>query len=348
MVSVRSGFWTARGAALLCLLALGCEGGQTGQPSDCVGRDVAKPVSANEPLFDGLAPIDLARAFEGTHVAPLAWFEGDPNDPETEPVLEDELSIRLRYDGGPGRVGCVGPLAVDVTAQVTTRDSGVDETGTVLLIGTLDDASFELSGSSVQVLSTLLRLNDRVQPVGSLHALAGGLPGTQAWFPRGMNCLEMLELDSESLQPTAQQTVDWLNGLLPESIAWQPKDYGTGSGPETIRPVTIELTAGPRLVCNTVESAAVQVSATVTAQGGETFDADGWITLAHGRGDAQVHGVSLRLAPPDALDSRWLLPDAPACSFPDVEFQLDAEASMGSEPFALTNAELRGGCATKE
>lgn len=119
------------GGAVLVLLPFGCGGGQTGQPTSAGACDTPTlDVPVDRPLRT-VVPLDAARALEGTQTLPLIWVDevGAP----LVGVPEDELTLTFTYDGGAAHYNPChhdGP-DVEMTLDVTTRDSGLVDTGTV-------------------------------------------------------------------------------------------------------------------------------------------------------------------------------------------------------------------------
>lgn len=157
-----------------------CEGGQTGQPSanSCSGRIVPAGERVN-----GITPAELARAFEGRYTAALRWL-GLPD--AGSPPANDEITIVVTYEGADGTTSCGFDLGVEVSVDITTRDTGVHETGRATLsapAASTDLATLAFSGVRVNAVVTLRRAGGAVQISGTLESLATDLPGKRAEFP---------------------------------------------------------------------------------------------------------------------------------------------------------------------
>ena len=146
-------------------------GGQTGQPGE------EAPTSGCD--TSGVSPDALARAFEGQHSAALSWLRASPD--AGPPVTDDEITIDV-VDAGLAGTTC--PLSVPVTVTITTRDTGIHETGTGTLFssGVLDFVRLEFSGQRVNVTVFLQRSNGMIELSGSLRSLDSSLPGPSATF----------------------------------------------------------------------------------------------------------------------------------------------------------------------
>jgi hypothetical protein len=179
------------GGAVLLLLPFGCLGGQTGQPTaanaGCDTPTVSVPV--DRPLR-GVVPVDAARAMEGTQTLPFVWVDayGEP----LPGVPEDELTLTFTYEGGTARYNPCNHRGPDVemTLDVSTRDSGLADSGTAWVSfyppGTGpqpygpsgESGSFSFSGSMVGVSGQLL-------PADGGTVRSGGLTTTVLPSPLG-------------------------------------------------------------------------------------------------------------------------------------------------------------------
>jgi len=176
--------WSCRNAVYVAgaLAVVGCLGGQTGDPGGsavCVQNKVGA-----EQRVPGVSPADLARAFEGSHAAALRWSTKKPGDAGVR-IPDDAITITVAYADGDGLTGC-DDLSVSVTVDITTRDSGIHETGAATLEareGSTDNATLHFAGEQVVVSATLQRSQGAVELSGSLQAKGTGLPGDTAQFP---------------------------------------------------------------------------------------------------------------------------------------------------------------------
>jgi hypothetical protein len=173
--------WSARNVAL-CLagasVLVGCFlGGQTGDPGDSVGTCDQQNVPPSETTI-----AEFAQIFAGSYTSTLRWIGGNVTTAGA-PVPDDQITITLTYHGAVGTVLC-GNLSVPVAIEITTRDSGIHETGTVTLSQDNSEfASFGFSGQQVNVSGLLNRSNGTVSISGSLESLVADLPGLSAQFP---------------------------------------------------------------------------------------------------------------------------------------------------------------------
>jgi hypothetical protein len=98
-------------------------------------------------------------------------------------VPDDEITITITYRGADGTDCSFG---VPVVIEITTRDSGIHETGGARLTGQAGSTQFAFltfSGDQVDVSGELTRSNGTVAISGSLQALVASLPGSSAQFP---------------------------------------------------------------------------------------------------------------------------------------------------------------------
>jgi hypothetical protein len=169
--------------AAACLFSA-CEGGQTGQPG--VGSNAAcdspwVPVPADQGVAS-ISPRQLAQACVGHYTAPLLWSAAA--DGPDSGVATDEIRVDISYAGADGSANeCA--MRVEVTVEITTRDSGVHETGTALLqapLGALLPASFDLSGRDVDASVELRVEAGQVVISGGLQSRTSSTPSTSAQF----------------------------------------------------------------------------------------------------------------------------------------------------------------------
>jgi|SRR5450432_1094493 len=177
-------WWTRLGAALAAAgLLWACEGGQTGQPtaSACDSPWIAVPADQS---ISGVSPRELARASAGRYTAPLRWRTGSNNAEQVGAV--DEITVVLAYQGADGSTNdCADMLRVDMTVDVTTRDSALHETGTVSLearIGAVEPAMFLLNGNQVNVAVQLGVDAGQVVISGTLQSNSDATPSSVADF----------------------------------------------------------------------------------------------------------------------------------------------------------------------
>jgi hypothetical protein len=183
-------------AVALLLLPFGCFGGQTGQPGSALGgcETPTVEVPVDRPLRT-VVPIDAARALEGTQTFALVWVDslGVPLDS----VPEDELTLTFTYDGGSARYvpcGHGGP-DIEMTLDVSTRDSGLVESGTAWVsfyaprsgpepYGPSGEiGSFSFSGSVARVSGQLLPADRGTVRSGRVNTLALPAPFRSGRFP---------------------------------------------------------------------------------------------------------------------------------------------------------------------
>src|SRR5437773_8369131 len=147
-----------RSAVLVCSLSapllVACTGGQTGQPT----RAAACPpvnVSADEPVH-GITPSELARLFEGRYTSALRWLLRSSGPSEAGSSLgDDEITVGITYQGANGTTHCEADLEVEVAVDMTTRDTGVHETGSAILsapAGSTELGTFAFTGVRVDAI----------------------------------------------------------------------------------------------------------------------------------------------------------------------------------------------------
>jgi hypothetical protein len=129
-----------------------------------------------------ISPRKLAQACVGHYTAPLLWSA--PADQLDSGVATDEIAIDISYTGADGSANeCA--MRVEVSVEITTRDSGVHETGTALLqapLGALLPASFNLSGRDVDVAVELGVEAGQVVISGALQSRTSSTPSASAQF----------------------------------------------------------------------------------------------------------------------------------------------------------------------
>lgn len=181
--------WSARNVALFFASAsvlAGCIfGGQTGEDSAQAEPGCGDTTVTAHELFRGMSPAEFAQAFAGRHTSTLRWTRPAAADAGA-PVPDDEITITVTYQGADGTMTCSGEWRVPVIVDITTRDSGIHETGTTTLStrpGPLQSAGFDFTGNQVEVSASLVGANGAVAISGTVRALVTGLPGVNADFP---------------------------------------------------------------------------------------------------------------------------------------------------------------------
>jgi hypothetical protein len=181
--------WSSRcpsWALLLAALTASCLGGQTGQPT--AGHCQSKAQAADAE-WGGLTVEQLARAFAGTHTAPLYWIEEPIGSTTHTPVaFDDMLTLRVRYEGAPGElVDCDSRLEVPVALELATSNSELTDQGAaVLVFGDTQQplrAFISFGGSVVAVSGTVSETAAGEPPEGTLQPHTGDAPGAWASFP---------------------------------------------------------------------------------------------------------------------------------------------------------------------
>jgi hypothetical protein len=172
-------------AVLWVTLAMGCLGGQTGQPASL---DCGSTPSSASAAWRGTTVAEAARAFEGTYAAGLLWYEEPRNAASHTTVqLQDSVQLSLAYTGGKAtQYDCVEELKVPVSVTLTGSSSGLAESGKATL--TIQPSSHGLVGSlhyespSISFDATLHELASGAAPVASFDVFDPNLPGASAIF----------------------------------------------------------------------------------------------------------------------------------------------------------------------
>lgn len=178
------------GAALLSACALSaCLGGQTGQPDSASCQPtLASGDVAPDQDYGGITPRALAQAFVGTHSAPLLWRTGVLAAPDSRQVgAADEITLVVSYadSAGSGSDTCISQLSVDVAVDITTRDTGLHETGTLTLVainGVVNPASFTVTSDAAAVSAMFSAASNSLEISGTLEPLSGSWPSAWAQF----------------------------------------------------------------------------------------------------------------------------------------------------------------------
>ncbi|HEX4340750.1 MAG TPA: hypothetical protein VH062_32805 [Polyangiaceae bacterium] len=161
------------------LLLAGCFGGQTGQ-SDEVAGCTPQAVSTND-TSHGVSPAELGGAFAGRYTATLKWLAPVPADAGI-PLVDDEVTLDVAYDGAAGTL--CDSLTIDVDVTITTRSGVVVEHGTAqlgLLGASLDQAQLLFQGEGVTMTATLRRSSTGLAMSGTLESASAH----KAEFPSG-------------------------------------------------------------------------------------------------------------------------------------------------------------------
>ncbi len=173
------------GIAVLAGCALSaCDGGQTGQPGTPASCDTPwLPVAVDQEMW-GVSARELAQAAVGEYTAPLIWRAADH---VTQVGATDEISVVIVYQGAGDSAtnSCTSSVRVQVSVDITTRDSGIHENGSVWLeagVGVLDPATLVLDGSQADVALQLRVEEGQVVITGTLQALSDAAPSAAADF----------------------------------------------------------------------------------------------------------------------------------------------------------------------
>lgn len=180
---VRLAFRGALGV-LTAALAAACLGGQTGQPRSA-GCDSAQ-LSSSAAWGDSTVGA-AAETFEGTYEAPLLWHEEPLSAKTHTPVeLQDILQLTVVYDRASVTQDCAGQLTVPVTVTLTTRETGISESGdaTLQIARSSGSLAGDLSYDSDRVTldAMLVEVAGRVTLAGEFQSRDQGLPGASASF----------------------------------------------------------------------------------------------------------------------------------------------------------------------
>ena len=294
-----------------------------GDSSGAAPRDRCwfEPIAPDQSV-DGESPLELSRGIEGTHTAPLSWFETELVARDSgEPLLEDELTLSLDYDGGEARSGC-GTLGIEMNAAFATRESAVVASGAVwvefnrrprfgmrLPSETCTEsgpraggAGFTLVDGEHSIVAGISQYPEGALLSGRFWSEDPDVPGEFAWFPSATTC-ERTELPtSEVFQPTAQEILAAIAELDPKSVPWEPE----------IGALELELSADGSL-CDTLGLATLPVSGTVAPPGGPWVSVTGHLGLLHDSGDPRVKAFGLSLEPTQGFDREAFLPVSPEC-----------------------------------
>jgi hypothetical protein len=296
----------------------GCGDGSGARPPD---RCLFEPIAPDQSI-DGESPLELSRGIEGTHTAPLSWFETELVALDSgDPLLEDELTLNLGYDGGEARSGC-GKLGIEMNAAFATRESAVIASGAVwvefhrpprfrmrLPSDTCTDGKSHASGGFTlvdgehSVVAGVAQYPEGALLSGRLRTKDPDAPGEFAWFPGATTC-ERTELPtSEAFEPTAQEILAAIAELDPESVPWESE----------VGALELELSADGSSLCDALGLATLPVSGTVAPPDGPRVSMKGWLSLLHQSGDPRVTAFGLSLEPTQDVDRGAFLPVSREC-----------------------------------
>lgn len=173
---------------LLCaVLAAGCLGGQTGQPSS--GRCAPADLDATS-AWSGTTVEAAAQVFEQPYTGSLQWQVEPRTSPNHTPVdFADTAVLAIVYSGGSASRDCTDQLELPVSVTLSSSQSGIAESG---------DATLTLWRSSQGLTALLHYESERVRldatlpdpsngdaPAVTLDALSSDLPGASASFTEG-------------------------------------------------------------------------------------------------------------------------------------------------------------------
>jgi len=339
------------GTYSVCLLLLvACTGGQTGQ-DDTGGSPCPHQPESIPPETDvrGVIPLEAALAVEGTYVSPLVWSDGD--ETTTDPA-DDEVTVGLAYEDGPARLDACGRPQIEMSVQISTRDSGIEEHETVwmdtyplvpdpiispefgITLPSYSRVSLSLGSGPVYAGVYAYEVPSGIIPTGSITVDAAN--DRYAYFPaREVDCIGAT--DPSALNPSPEGILNFLNGLSPEDFAWQ----GPGILPDRVR-FRVDAPG-----CDEFGIGRVPVVTEVTFPGSDPIVLIGELTLAHRAEDPEVAAFLLSsnftgsLEPPSVM-----LGDGSSCSVGAVNLALQAVRLPSEEtPFDVIQASTHVGCA---
>jgi hypothetical protein len=190
MAMMRRLRWVARLAqcALSAYVLSACLGGQTGQPTGLTCQVTPPESVAPDQDYDGITPRALAQSFVGKHSAPLLWRTGELATSESQPVGNpDEITFVVSYSdvAGTGSKYCNQQLSVVVAVEITTRDTGLHQTGTLALVavnGQLEAGSFTVTSDAATVTVMFSGAPNPLEMSGTVEAQSGSWPSKWAQF----------------------------------------------------------------------------------------------------------------------------------------------------------------------
>jgi len=170
-----------------CLFSA-CLGGQTGQPASATCKTTGADIVASDQDYGGITPRALAQAFVGTHSAPLVWRTGVPAAPDSQQVgAPDEITFVISYSDVAGTTSndCFPRLNVEVAVDITTRDTGLHESGTLTLAasnGQIEPVSFMVTSDAATVSAMFSGASNALEISGTLETHSGTWPSAWAQF----------------------------------------------------------------------------------------------------------------------------------------------------------------------
>jgi len=244
---------------------------------------------------NGVVPLEVALAVEGTYVSRLVVTDGD-DDPAND-APDDEITVRLSYEGGPARHDPCGHPQIEMAVEVKTRDGGIDERATSwmptyplvpdpsyspetgITLPSYARASVGLSKGSVWMGALVYDVPSGITLDGSLAIIvAHDNPATDrySYFP-GMPA-DCIGSDPSTLNPTPEHIVSFLNDLPPDAFPWQSPDLV----PERVQ----FRVAAPG--CDEFGIARVPIVTEVTVDGAPPIELAGELTLPHHVEDPEI------------------------------------------------------------
>ena len=157
--------WKASCGLLLgvCLFG-GCLGGQTGHP-DSEHHETCTAITDDHQI-DGVSARQLLKALVGQYNAALRWQSGEVNAADHAQVGDDdEISITVSEQSGASVFDCDGQLRVPVQVTVTTRDSGISDSGPASVTATaanLNAINFSFGDENLELLAVLDKAEGKV------------------------------------------------------------------------------------------------------------------------------------------------------------------------------------------
>ena len=164
-----------------------CLGGQTGQPASASCQTTGAIVPPDQD-YRGITPRALAQAFVGTHSAPLQWRTGALAAADSQQVgASDEITFVISYSDVAGTTGndCFPQLSVEVAVDITTRDTGLHESGTLTLAasgGQIEPVSFTGTSDAATVSAMFSGASNALEISGTVETHSGTWPSAWAQF----------------------------------------------------------------------------------------------------------------------------------------------------------------------
>lgn len=177
-----------KAVGVLCAaLAVGCLGGQTGQPSraDCSGMELSPTATWSDTTVES-----AAQAFETPYTGSLHWQVEPRTSPNHTPVdFPDTALLAIVYTGASARRDCNDQLKVPVSVTLSSSQSGIAESGdTTLTLWRSSQglvAQLHYESKRLRLDATLPDPTSGEAPVVTLDALTSDLPGASASFTEG-------------------------------------------------------------------------------------------------------------------------------------------------------------------